>query len=153
MFPPKNFFENYFFYFKITGKIPKLNFSKFENLMLNNGKFKVVLPLKIFQGKMKIFKFFQVLKCSRQKMLRKLFFFNFEIPGKIPNINFSKFENLMLKNSKVQGVFPLTIFQGKMEIFKFFLVLECSRQKNFENFLISEFLANFPKLIFEYLKI
>jgi hypothetical protein len=62
----------------------------------------------------------------------------------IPKINFSKFENLTLKNSKFQGVFPpLTIFQGKMKIFKFFLVLKCSRQKIIRKviFLISNFPA------------
>jgi hypothetical protein len=78
--------------------------------MLKNSKFQGVFPLKIFQGKMKIFKFFLVLKCSRQKIFRKLFLFNF----KIPKINFPKFENLMLKNGKFQGVFPLKIFQGKL---------------------------------------
>jgi hypothetical protein len=80
---------------------------------------------------MKIFKFFLVLKFFRQKMFRKLLFCNFKIPGKIPKINFPKFENIVLKNSKFQGVFPLTIFQGKIEIFKFFLVLKYSRQKMF----------------------
>jgi hypothetical protein len=62
-----------FFYFKIQGKIPKINFSKFKNLMLKNGKFQAAFPLKIFKGKMKIFKFFLVLKFSRQKILRKFF--------------------------------------------------------------------------------
>jgi hypothetical protein len=61
------------------------------------------------------------------KIVWNVIFFYLKIPGKIPKINFSKFENLLLKNSKFQGVIPLTIFQGKMEIFKFFLVLECSR--------------------------
>jgi hypothetical protein len=56
--------------------------------------------------------------------------FNF----KIPKINFPTFENLMLKNSKFQGVFPLTFFQGKLKIFKVFLVLKCSRQKLFRKF-------------------
>jgi hypothetical protein len=55
----------------------------------------------------------------------------------IRKINFSKFENLTLKNSKFQGVFPpLTIFQGKMKIFKFFIVLKCSRQKIFRKVIV-----------------
>jgi hypothetical protein len=64
--------------------------------MLKNSKFKGVFTLKIFQGKIKIFKFFQVLKCSRQKSFENYFFFNFKIPAKIPKIN-SKFDNLSLK--------------------------------------------------------
>jgi hypothetical protein len=62
----------------------------------------------------------------------------------IPKVNFFKFENLTLKNSKFQGVFPpITIFQGKMKIFKFFLVLKCSRQKMIRKviFFISKFQA------------
>jgi hypothetical protein len=51
----------------------------------------------------------------------------------IPKVNFFKFENLTLKNNKFQGGFPpITIFQEKMKIFKFFLVLKCSRQKEYE---------------------
>jgi hypothetical protein len=58
------------------------------------------------------------------------------------------------QNGKFQGVIPLTIFQGKMKMFKFFLVLKCSRQKIFRKFfLISKFPAKFPKLIFKNLKI
>jgi hypothetical protein len=67
MFPPKNFSE-IFFNFKIPCKIPKIIISKFENLMLKNSKFIGIFPLKIFQGKMKNFKFFLVLKISRQEM-------------------------------------------------------------------------------------
>jgi hypothetical protein len=63
--------------------IPKVNSFKFENLTLKNSKFQVVFPpITVFQGKMKIFKFFLVLKCSRQKIFRKVIFFNFKIPGK-----------------------------------------------------------------------
>jgi hypothetical protein len=52
MFPPKNVSKIIFFNFKIPGKIPKINFSKFENLRLKNSKFQAVFPpLKIFQGK------------------------------------------------------------------------------------------------------
>jgi hypothetical protein len=99
--------------------------------MLKNSKFQGVFPNTIFQGKMEIFQFFLVLKYSRQKIPRN-FFFNFKIRGKIPKINFSKIENLMLKNSKFLGVFPpLKILQGKMKIFKFFLVLKCSHRKMF----------------------
>jgi hypothetical protein len=151
MFPSKNNWKM-FFNFKIPGKIPKIIISKFENLILKNSKFIGIFPLRIFQEKMKIFKFFLVLKFSRQKMYRKLFWFNFKIPSRIPKINFFKFENLMLKNSKFIGVFPpLKMFKGKMEIFKFFLVLKFSLQKMFRKlfFLIS----NFPKLIFPNLKI
>jgi hypothetical protein len=84
----------------------------------------------------------------------KNIFFNFKIKGKIPKINFSKFENLMLKNNKFKGVYPLEIFQGKMEIFKIFLFLKCSREKCFENdFFISKLQAKFPKVIFPNLKI
>jgi hypothetical protein len=70
--PTKKFFK-IFFNFKIS-KILKINFSKFEKLMLTNNKFKGVFPLKILKGKMKIFKFFLVFKYSHQKMFRKLFF-------------------------------------------------------------------------------
>jgi hypothetical protein len=89
MFPPKNVSKIIFFNFKIQGKIPNINFSKFENLSLKNSKFQGVFPpLKIFQGKMKIFKFFQFLKCSRQKMFRKLFFLISKLPAKFPKLIF-----------------------------------------------------------------
>jgi hypothetical protein len=110
---------------------------------------------------MKIFKFFLVLKCSRQKIIRKVIFLfqNFRQKRMIPKVNFFEFENLTLKNSKFQGDFtPITIFQGKMKIFKFFLVFKCSRQKMFRKVII--FILKFPgkkerfpKLIFSNLKI
>jgi hypothetical protein len=63
--------------------IPKVNFFKFEYIRLKNSKFEGVFPpIRIFKGKMKIFKFFLVLKCSRQKMIRKVILFYFKIPGK-----------------------------------------------------------------------
>jgi hypothetical protein len=41
----------------------------------------------------------------------------------IRKANFLKFENLTLKNSKFQGGYPpITIFQGKMKILKFYLL-------------------------------
>jgi hypothetical protein len=137
-FSRQKYFEN-FFNFKIPCKIPKINFSKFDNLSLKNSKFQGVFPpITIFQGKMKIFKYFYF-KMFPPKNVSKIIFINYKTPGKIPKINFSQFENLMLKNSKFQGVFPLKIFQGTMEIFNFFLVLIFSRQKFFENFFISKF--------------
>jgi hypothetical protein len=55
----------------------------------------------------------------------------------VPNVSFFKFENLTLKNSKFQGVFPpITIFQGK---WKLFLLLKCSHQKRFENLFFFNF--------------
>jgi hypothetical protein len=73
MFPPKNVSKIIFLNFKIPGKIPKLNFSKFENLMLKNSKFKGVFPLKIFQGKIKNFQIFSSFGFFHNQMLRKLF--------------------------------------------------------------------------------
>jgi hypothetical protein len=62
--------------------IPKFNFFKFENLTLRNSKFQgFFAPITIFKEKMKIFTFFLVLKCSFQKMIRKVIFFYFKIPG------------------------------------------------------------------------
>jgi hypothetical protein len=86
--------------------------------MLKNSKFQGGFPpLTIFRGKTKIFKFFLVLKFSRQKMIRKLvyLFQNSRQKRMIPKVNFFKFENVSLKNSKCQRFFsPITIFQGKM---------------------------------------
>jgi hypothetical protein len=90
MFQPKNVSKIIFFKFKIPGKIPKINFSKSENLMLNDSEFKGVLrPLKIFQGKVNILIFFLVLKCSRQKMFRKLFLLMTKFPAKFPKLIFA----------------------------------------------------------------
>jgi hypothetical protein len=86
-----------------------------------------------FKRKNENFQMFSIFKMFPPKKVSKKFF-NFKISCEIPKINFFKFENLMLKNSKFQGVFPLRIFQGKMEIFKFFLVLKFSRLKIFPKF-------------------
>jgi hypothetical protein len=91
MFPPKNFSKIIFFSFKISGKIPKISFSKFENLMLKNSKFKGVFPHKIFQGIIKIYKFFLVLNYSRQKIFRKFFLIS-KFPSKFPKLIFPNFE-------------------------------------------------------------
>jgi hypothetical protein len=84
MFPPK-LIRKVFFISKFPQKImiPKINFFKFENLTLKNSKFQGVFPpITIFQAKMKILNFFIVLKCSHQKIFRKVIFFNFKIPVK-----------------------------------------------------------------------
>jgi hypothetical protein len=56
--------------------IHKVSFFKFENLTLRNCKFhEVFSPITIFQEKMKISKFFLVLKFSRRKKIAKVIFF------------------------------------------------------------------------------
>jgi hypothetical protein len=88
------------------------------------------------------------------KNVSKIIFFSFKIPGKIPKINFSEFENLALKIVNYKVFPPLTIFQGKMEIFKFFSSFNMFPKKIFRKFfLISKLPAKFPKLIFPNLKI
>jgi hypothetical protein len=144
----------FFFNFKIPGKIPKINFSKFEKSSLKNSKFQGVFPQN-FPRKNENFQIFSSFKMFPPKNLSKIIFFNFKISGKIPKINFSKFENLLLQNSKFKGVFPVKISQIKMEIFKLFLFLKFSHREMFRKlfFLISKFPAKFPKLIFPNLKI
>jgi tellurite resistance-related uncharacterized protein len=142
----------FFFNFKIPGKIPKIIFSRFENLSLKNSKFQGVCPpLTIFQGKIKIFEFFLIFKMFPPKNISKIIFFNFKIPGKIRKINFSKSENSSLKNSKFQGFFPpLTIFQGKIKFFKFFLIFKMFPPKNVSKIIFFNFKiqGKIPKINF-----
>jgi hypothetical protein len=121
MLPPKNI-SKIFFNFKIPGKIPKINFSKFEDLMLKNCKFLgVFLPLKIFPRKNKKFQIFPSFKMFPKKNVSKITFFSFKIPGKISKIYFSGFGNLSLKNSKFKGVFLLLQFsKEKLKFSNFF---------------------------------
>jgi hypothetical protein len=68
------------------------------------------------------------------KNVSKIIFFSFKIPGKIPKINFSEFENLAIKNSKLQGFSSSYNYPRENENFQFFLVLKYSRQKVIRKF-------------------
>jgi hypothetical protein len=89
MIPPKNN-SKIFIISKFPAKFPKMNFSKFENLLLKNGKFKVVFPLKIFQ-KNENFQIFSSFKIFPPNNVWKIiFFFISKFPAKFPKLIFPK---------------------------------------------------------------
>jgi hypothetical protein len=79
--------------------------------LLKNSKFQGVFPpLTIFQVEIKNFQILFCFKMFPPKNVSKIIFFNIRIPGKIPKIDFSKFENLMLNIVNLQVVFLLLKF-------------------------------------------